>query len=204
MSTASPKTSVRSRMNQWLPRRPGVCADVSPDRINGDQTRLIRHPAIRLRIKPLRPSPVAHFRSPRVVDTRQGWFTMLRIASVRPWGNTRIRSEEKWLARAGLNRRPPPCQGGALPLSYAPISGRTPAESATADACVGLRIILCERGLSTTTGKAQALVPMPAMPPTGEPDRGRAAWPRTWLDRPGRPPSPPTCPHRSSPRRSKP
>ncbi len=28
----------------------------------------------------------------------------------------------KWLARAGLNRGPPPCQGGALPLSYAPSS----------------------------------------------------------------------------------
>src|ERR687897_1167026 len=26
----------------------------------------------------------------------------------------------KWLARVGSNHRPPPCQGGALPLSYAP------------------------------------------------------------------------------------
>ncbi len=33
------------------------------------------------------------------------------------------RFDEIWLARAGLNRRPLPCQGSALPLSYAPAGG---------------------------------------------------------------------------------
>lgn len=33
-----------------------------------------------------------------------------------------IKTRFKWLARLGLNQRPPPCQGGALPLSYEPKS----------------------------------------------------------------------------------
>jgi hypothetical protein len=30
--------------------------------------------------------------------------------------------EGKWWARLGLNQRPLPCEGSALPLSYAPVS----------------------------------------------------------------------------------
>ena len=36
-----------------------------------------------------------------------------------------------WWARQGLNLWPPPCQGGALPLSYAPIRRREPASNAS-------------------------------------------------------------------------
>ncbi len=35
--------------------------------------------------------------------------------------NTGLFMEKKKWSRADLNRRPPPCEGGALPLSYCPI-----------------------------------------------------------------------------------
>lgn len=35
-----------------------------------------------------------------------------------------IFQRDLWWARQGLNLRPPPCEGDALPLSYAPIRRR--------------------------------------------------------------------------------
>ena len=37
----------------------------------------------------------------------------------RPRGDDR--QDAKWWARLGLNQRPLPCEGSALPLSYAPV-----------------------------------------------------------------------------------
>ena len=38
-------------------------------------------------------------------------------------------SENRWWARQGLNLRPHPCEGCALPLSYAPAEGGGPLAS---------------------------------------------------------------------------
>ena len=42
----------------------------------------------------------------------------------------RLLHGEEWWARQGLNLRPLPCEGSALPLSYAPAARRAAAEGA--------------------------------------------------------------------------
>src|SRR4051794_9584541 len=44
----------------------------------------------------------------------------LALTAIRQGHDRHSFSAKMWLAGVGTNHRPPPCQGGALPLSYAP------------------------------------------------------------------------------------
>ncbi len=70
------------------------------------------------RANPTRVTPdfFASFRSAR--PSLEDWITH----SVGPVPIDTLLTSKKWWRRTGLNRRPPACKAGALPLSYAPVN----------------------------------------------------------------------------------
>ena len=107
----------RRRRRATAPLRSKVEREVVPfddGGEGGDSDRLARHDTQRRRVRHLRPKPKQARPSTR---NKSAMGPIRRAGGHVEW---QVMESKAWWARQGLNLRPPRCEHGALPLSYAP------------------------------------------------------------------------------------